>query len=171
MHGLCSGLPPDRCTDDAETEVNLVLKRQAVKHTPTKVLTSRQPGHLAVRYASFPPPTPYLLFFACLFFLPGFFSSVKVMADQFQQQSQAFLSWFNSRRTKINPKIHLADLRHRNAGRGVGTCTVLCYRSLLVLSAITILSALYSNPDSLKSELTFLQLPCKTSMRKRNSFL
>ncbi|GAB7347847.1 hypothetical protein MBLNU459_g5380t1 [Dothideomycetes sp. NU459] len=41
------------------------------------------------------------------------------MADVFQQQSQAFLAWFRSRRTEISPKIDLADLRHRNAGRGV----------------------------------------------------
>lgn len=42
------------------------------------------------------------------------------MADEYQVKSRAFCNWFQTRRTTISSKIQLADLRHRNAGRGVG---------------------------------------------------
>lgn len=41
------------------------------------------------------------------------------MADDFEVKSQAFQSWFHYRHCNISPKINLADLRFRNAGRGV----------------------------------------------------
>jgi hypothetical protein len=41
------------------------------------------------------------------------------MAD-FDGASQAFLAWLQQSGAIINPKIKLEDLRHAQAGRGVG---------------------------------------------------
>jgi SET domain-containing protein 6 len=41
------------------------------------------------------------------------------MAD-FDGASQAFLTWLQRSGADINPKIKLEDLRHAQAGRGVG---------------------------------------------------
>ncbi|KAL1304478.1 hypothetical protein AAFC00_003469 [Neodothiora populina] len=41
------------------------------------------------------------------------------MDDDFSERTRSFLSWFQSRRSNISPKIQLADLRYRNSGRGV----------------------------------------------------
>jgi SET domain-containing protein 6 len=43
------------------------------------------------------------------------------MTDTFNWQSSAFLNWLSNSGAEINPKIEIADLRDRNAGRGVGT--------------------------------------------------
>ena len=46
---------------------------------------------------------------------------IQDMEDEFQQNTLSFLAWFQNQRTSISPKIRVADLRHRNAGRGVGS--------------------------------------------------
>ena len=45
------------------------------------------------------------------------------MTDQdiFQRNSDALIRWFlQNPLAKFNPKVELADLRHRGAGRGLG---------------------------------------------------
>jgi hypothetical protein len=39
----------------------------------------------------------------------------------FNGSSQAFVHWFEACGGFFGPKIQIADLRHQNAGRGVGT--------------------------------------------------
>jgi hypothetical protein len=39
----------------------------------------------------------------------------------FDQASQAFIAWLSKSGAEISHKIHLEDLRHLHAGRGVGT--------------------------------------------------
>ena len=39
--------------------------------------------------------------------------------DNFISRSQSFLHWLKQHGTTVSPKIELADLRSRNAGRGV----------------------------------------------------
>lgn len=71
-------------------------------------------------------------FFGVLFFylLHYSFSSKDTMSStihfhdpaNFQSQSDEFISWLSGKPgVKVNPKIRLADLRSRAAGRGVGT--------------------------------------------------
>lgn len=49
---------------------------------------------------------------------------MEVDSTHFQQLSTDFLKWFESTPgTRVSPKITLADLRSRNAGRGVGMLT------------------------------------------------
>ena len=53
--------------------------------------------------------------------------------DDFVKRSQAFVEWFrNAEGTRLSDKIQLADLRHRGAGRGVGT-----FRAASVLLRLT----------------------------------
>lgn len=49
---------------------------------------------------------------------PSLHSTLR-MAD-FDTASQAFLAWLRQSGADISPKIHLEDLRSRDAGRGVG---------------------------------------------------
>ena len=41
--------------------------------------------------------------------------------DEFTSNSQAFISWLKRNGATVSHKIKLADLRNRQAGRGVGT--------------------------------------------------
>ena len=71
---------------------------------------------------------------------------VSIMADEFQQKSAAFLAWFKSRCTNLSPKINLADLRCRNAGRGLGPYLILLTLSICLLVWLpTLLSVSYSH--------------------------
>lgn len=44
--------------------------------------------------------------------------------DSFKAASAQFLGWLNQNGTTVSDKIELADLRNRNAGRGVGMLTL-----------------------------------------------
>jgi N-lysine methyltransferase SETD6 len=54
-------------------------------------------------------------------------SSEATSSDDFSQRSAEFLQWFqNSPHTRLNAKVRLADLRHRQAGRGAGRLPLSC---------------------------------------------
>ncbi|KAL1304479.1 hypothetical protein AAFC00_003469 [Neodothiora populina] len=54
------------------------------------------------------------------------------MDDDFSERTRSFLSWFQSRRSNISPKIQLADLRYRNSGRGVGKSSLLSSHAISI---------------------------------------
>lgn len=42
--------------------------------------------------------------------------------DDFNQKSAAFINWLQGLQgVRVSPKIHIADMRSRAAGRGIGT--------------------------------------------------
>ncbi len=62
-------------------------------------------------------------------------TSILEQDDDFQQKSAGFILWFSQLQgMRLSPKIQIADMRSRRAGRGIGNHSSHLLESFLMVS-------------------------------------